>query len=227
MSTKKILFVILAILLLNIVSGQKKYIRYECSDLDNNFELVYKNKNIDTERDSILDRIAYNRCKYSLDVIQESSNNIGFKSLLSNLEGKKIDHTRYFGKPLIFKEPIGCKFQDRRNLPELKKIGYAINSELMIHDVVHIERKNNISDTYLLNIVMSEILSTEDSINSYILNQYMESPAHNLSIKKFGNYKFGSQSSILISREFDKIKKVWKFDILLCNIIVLMKSPIN
>lgn len=178
------------------------------------------------ERDSVLDIVAAGRSEYSVLVFKESSKQCSFKSLLDNVPDGETAHKSYYGNPAIFKEPKGCVFPDKDNLPILKRNNLIWNSELFVQDVYSLKSENsNISDTDVINRYSNYMRKNEDpSKEDNFLNGYLNSPAHKNSIQKYGNWKFGCCTMLIVAKQYDKSSKMWKYEVFATHTIIIVKD---
>jgi hypothetical protein len=237
---KKLLLLLGIFITLSSVSqnNKKVYSRIYLSEkMDNHFSKHYKKyvanyfykttgeKRI-IERDPVLDTVASGRSEYSVLVFKESSKQYSFKYLLDKLPDGEIAHRRYYGDPSIFKEPKGCIFQDKDNLPILKRNNLIWNSELFIHDSYSYKSENgDISDADIIERYSNIMRKNEDqSREDNFLNGYLDSPAHKSSIHRYGNWKFGCSTMIIISKQYETKSRMWKYELFACHTIIIVKN---
>jgi hypothetical protein len=178
------------------------------------------------ERDSVLDIVAFGRSEYSVLVFKESSKQCSFKSLLAKVPDGEAAHKRFYSNPAIFKEPKGCVFPDKDNLPILKRNNLIWNSELFIQDFYsHKSENSNIPDADIIEKYSNFMRKNEDpSKEDNFLNGYLNSPAHKNSIQKYGNWKFGCSTMLIVSKQYDKSTKMWKYEVFACHTIIIVRN---
>ena len=237
---KKLLLLLGLFITLSCVSqnNKKTYSRIYLSEkMDNHFSKHYKKyvanhfykttgeKRI-IERDPVLDTVAAGRSEYSVLVFKESSKQCSFKSLLAKVPDGEIAHKRYYGNPSVFKEPKGCIFPDKDNLPILKRNNLIWNSELFIQDFYsHKSENGNISDADVIERYSNFMRKNEDSSKEdNFLNGYLNSPAHKSSIHRYGNWKFGCSTMIIISKQYEAKSRMWKYEVFACHTIIIVKN---
>lgn len=234
--------IVITVLLLSLFCSAQNSIKtyskiYKSESMDAHFSKHYKKyvtnyfykttgKKRIIERDSVLDIVAFGRSEYSVLVFKESSKQCSFKSLLGKVPDGEAAHKRFYSNPAIFKEPKGCVFPDKDNLPILKKNNLIWNSELFIQDFYsHKSENSNIPDAYIIEKYWNFIRKNEDpSKEDNFLNGYLNSPAHKNSIQKYGNWKFGCCTMLIIAKQYDTKSKMWKYEVFACHTIIIVKN---
>jgi hypothetical protein len=56
------------------------------------------------------------------------------------------------------------------------------------------------------------------------LNSYLDSPDHKNAIREYGNWKFGSSTMFIISKKYDDVSGMCKYDVLCCHSIIMVKN---
>lgn len=178
------------------------------------------------ERDSILDIVATGRSEYSVLVFKESSKQSSFLSLLRKLPDGEAAHKRFYSNPTIFKEPKGCIFPDKDNLTILKRNNLTWDSELFVQDAYSYKSENsNISDTDVIKRYLNYMRKNEDPTKEdNFLNAYLNSPAHKNSIQKYGNWKFGCCTMLIVAKQYNKSSKMWKYEVFATHTIIIVKN---
>jgi hypothetical protein len=178
------------------------------------------------ERDPVLDTVAAGRSEYSVLVFKESSKQCSFKTLLHHVPDGEIAHKRFYGNPEIFKEPKGCVFPDKDNLPILKRNNLIWNSELFIQDVYTFKSENSsISDKDIIEKYANFMRKNEDpSKEDNFLNGYLKSPSHKNAIHKYGNWKFGCSSMFIVAKQYDTKSRMWKYEVFACHTIIIVRN---
>jgi len=237
---KKLLLLLGLFITLSCVSqnNKKTYSRIYLSEkMDNHFSKHYKkyvaNHFYKTtgerriiERDPVLDTVAAGRSEYSVLVFKESSKQCSFKSLLAKVPDGETAHKRFYGNPSVFKEPKGCIFPDKDNLPILKRNNLIWSSELFIQDFYSYKSENgSVPDNEVIERYVRFTRKNEDSSKEdNFLNSYLSSPAHKSSIHRYGNWKFGCSTMIIIAKQYDKNSRLWKYDLFASHTIIIVKN---
>ena len=233
-----VITVLLLILFCSAQNSKKTYSKiYESESMDAHFSTHYKKyvanyfykttgKKRIIERDSVLDVVAAGRSEYSMVVFKESSKQSSFKALLGKVPSGETAHKRYYGNPAIFKEPKGCVFPDKDNLSILERNNLIWNAELFVQDVYSLKSENSgISDTDLLERYSNHMRKNEDpSKEDNFLNGYLNSPAHKIAIQKYGNWKFGCCTMLIVAKQYDKKSEMWKYEVFACHTIIIVKN---
>lgn len=219
-------------------NNKKTYSRIYLSEkMDNHFSKHYKkyvaNHFYKTtgerriiERDSVLDTVAAGRSEYSVLVFKESSKQCSFRSLLDKVPDGETAHERFYGDPETFKEPKGCIFPNKDSLPILKRNNLVWNSELFIQDAYSYKSENSsIPDADIIEKYSNFMRKNEDqSKEDNFLNGYLNSPSHKGSIHRYGNWKFGCSTMIIIAKQYDSKSRMWKYDVFACHTIIIVKN---
>ena len=206
-------------------------------EVDNHFSRYYKNyaakyfyktkgERRIIERDPILDTVAAGRSEYSINVFKESSKNISFSSLLNYVPDGAAAHKRFYSNPSIFKEPKGCVFPIKDNLPILKRNNLVWSSELFVQTAYSFNSENgNLSNEYVLQRTLHnrEAVVNPSSADFY-LNSYLASTDHRNAIHNYGNWKFGSSTMFIVSKYYNQYLKMWKYDVFTCHTIIIVKN---
>lgn len=234
--------IIIAILFLGLFCSAQKstktYSRiYKSESMDAHFSKHYKKyvanyfykttrEKRRIERDSVLDIVAAGRSEYSVLVFKESSKQCSFLSLLGKLPDGEAAHKRFYSNPTIFKEPKGCIFPDKDNLTILKRNNLTWDSELFVQDAYSYKSENsNISDTDVINKYSNYMRKNEDPTKEdNFLNAYLNSPAHKNSIQKYGNWKFGCCTMLIVAKQYNKSSKMWKYEVFATHTIIIVKN---
>jgi len=234
--------IVVTVLLLGLFCSAQNSIKtyskiYESESMDTHFSKHYKKyvanyfykttgKKRIIERDPVLDTVAAGRSEYSMLVFKESSKQCSFKSLLGKLPDGEAAHKRFYSNPAIFKEPKGCVFPNKDNLPILKRNNLIWNSELFVQDAYSYKSENsNISDTDVITKYSNYMRKNEDpSKEDNFLNGYLNSPAHKNSIHKYGNWKFGCCTMLIVAKQYDKKSEMWKYEVFACHTIIIVKN---
>jgi hypothetical protein len=236
---KKILLTAFLFLSLSCLSQEfkKTYSKiYGWEEIDNHFSKIYKKysakyfynvtgKKRLIERDSILNIVAAGRSKYSVQVFKESSKNHTFGYLIDNVPEGSRAHLRFYDNPSVFKEPIGCVFQDKENLPILRENNMDWSSELFVEDSYSLESENSSLDNgYVLQRYANYLRKNDNPSEDTFLNSYLTSSAHKNAIHKYGNWKFGCNSKFIVAKQYNKAKGMWRYEVFACHTIIILKN---
>lgn len=237
---KKILLIAALLLSLSVISQstEKTYSKiYLNESMDENFSNNFKKytakyfyektgKKRIIERDPVLDTVAAGRSEYSMMVFKGSSKNSSFSELLGYIPNGERAHRRLYDNPKIFREPKGCVFPDKNNLPILKKNNLVWCSELFVHCTYAFKSGNGSMDNKeILKRYLDYLENRGDFSNGdKFLNNYLNSPAHKNAIEEYGNWKFGSSTMFIISKKYETSSGMWKYDILCSHTIIMVKN---
>jgi hypothetical protein len=182
------------------------------------------------QRDRSLDSLAEIRVNYFLSVLEETSKKPGMSlyGIMGGGSGKsKISegsggHDRYFGDPIFFKEPVGLKYPIWN--PKLPKMNIKVNAEIFQASGVIFTRENSHSEISLISRYLDKYKS--EYTTKFMINNYLESRNHSNAIKKYGDGKYGICTRVLCSKKWDKVEKVWIYEMVLFN-LVIFSDPIE
>ena len=182
------------------------------------------------QRDRSLDSLAEIRVDYFLSVLEETSKKPGMSlySILGGGTGKsKIaegsrGHDRYFGDPVFFKEPIGCRYPIWN--PKLHQKDLKVNAEIFQTSGVIFTRESSQSEINLIKRYLDKYKSEYTS--KYLINNYLESSDHSNAIRKYGDGKYGICTRVMCSKRWDRVEKVWVYEMVLFN-LVIFSDPIE
>jgi hypothetical protein len=234
------LFILISVLLSgNLIISQKQYTYVTDSETDGMFDKAYRKyvsefflDSPKVSRNLVLDTVSLMRSKYSADVYMASSKNLSFTKLLNKMSEARsyetsleIEHSRYFGHPEIFKEPEGCIFPDIKNHPVLKRNRMKWSSEIFYQATYGFYSSEPITNSQIILRFKNYHLG-ENKYNwgELILSRYLSSYHHRMAIERFGNGSFGSRSYYLISREYNREKNKWHYDVYMCHSVIMLKK---
>jgi hypothetical protein len=238
---RKILLICALLLSLSVVSQSttKTYSKiYLNESMDEHFSNYFKKytakyfygktgKRRIIERDQVLDTVAAGRSEYSMLVFKESSKNTSFSELLDHIPYGARAHKRLYDNPKVFREPKGCIFPDKNNLPILKKNNLVWSSELFIQCSYSFKSENSSMEN---KEVLKKYLNYSEKKGDFsncdkFLNGYLNSPDHKNAIHEYGNWKFGSSTMFIISKKYETLSGMWKYEVLCCHTIIMIKNP--
>ena len=236
---KKLLLVILLLSAPCIAQDSKKTysIIYTSESMNKSFSKAYEKyvaeyfyqttgKKRIIERDPVLDTVAAGRSEYSVLVFKESSKNTSFRNLLDYVPPGARGHKRLYDTPSVFKEPKGCIFPDKDNLPILKRNNLDWSSELFVEDAYSYKTQNgNVDNAEVIEkYVRFMRKTTASSSGDSFLDSYLRSTDHKNAIHKYGNWKFGCSTMLIISKQYLESSGMWKYDVFVCHTIIILKN---
>jgi hypothetical protein len=233
---KKIKYIILLLLLTisTLSYSQITFSEYsvanEESTLRKDLELhVRKFSNL-IESDKSLDSLAEIRVDYFLSVLEETAKRdgnslyaiLGGGTGKSKISGGQKGHDRYFGDSVFFREPAGCRYPIWN--PKLINKNLKINAEIFQSSGMIFVRENSNSEINLIKRYLDKYKLEYTS--RYLINNYLISSEHSNAIRKYGDGKYGICTRVLCSKKWDRVEKVWVYEIVLFNLIVF-SDPIQ
>ncbi len=176
------------------------------------------------KRDGSLDSLAEIRANYFLSVLQETSKQPG-TSLLSILgseekrskipEGER-GHDRYFGDPTFFKEPTGCRYPIWNPTVLHKRI--RVNAEIFQQSGYSFRREYSNGEIEVVRKYLEKYKA--QYTKRYLINNYLKSGDHAKAIRNQGDGKYGMCTRVLVSKKWDKVDRVWVYEMVIFNLVV-------
>lgn len=176
------------------------------------------------QRDGSLDSLAEIRANYFLSVLQETSKQPGTSllSILGNEEKKsKIPaggrgHDRYFGDPTFFKEPSGCRYPIWNPLVRHKNL--KVNAEIFQQSGYSFRREYSNGEIELIRKYLEKYKT--QYTKKYLINNYLNSYDHAKAIRNQGDGKYGMCTRVLVSKKWDKVERVWVYEMIIFNLVI-------
>lgn len=168
------------------------------------------------DRNSNLDSFAHLRTSYFISVLRSSAQNMDLKELVGHIPSGQKAHRQFFSVPEIFSSPPDAKYPP--SLPFLPQLKVQVQAEVMQESVYFLQTRRIYSDQDLLEKAIQDL--AEHYTEDFILEGYKSSPSHHQAIKIYARKKFGSSTQYLISKEWKKSQKVWKYEVLVYSLAV-------
>lgn len=173
-------------------------------------------------RNGSLDSCAKLRANYFLDVFQKNSESgKSVSDMMDHIPKNHNAHDQCFGNSMYF-EPPTTKYP--KPFVTLPNLGLEVKGEIMQEISWEKSYKNKQDFQDIVNLSISSIKGYyRNTISNLILNGYKESELHNLEIKKRGDGDYGISTRILISEK--RVGDLWKYEVLIYNVIVFTGGP--
>jgi hypothetical protein len=176
------------------------------------------------QRDGSLDSLAEIRVNYFISVLQETSKQPGTSlyAILSNEEkrsripGGERGHDRYFGDPTFFKEPSGCRYPIWNPRVPYKQL--KVNAEIFQVSGGAFRREYSNGELELIKKYIEKYKT--QYTKRYLINNYLNSGDHAKAIRNQGDGKYGMCTRVLISKKWDKVERVWVYELVIFNLVV-------
>lgn len=221
----------IAILLLIVSTtlySQTTFVKYAIPEeeavLCKNLEAHVKNFSHTIQRDKSLDSLAEIRVNYFISVLQETAKQpgtslyaiLGGSDKKSKVSSGSKGHDRYFGDPLFFKEPSGCRYPIWN--PQIKSKDLKVNAEIFQLSGGMFTRQYSNSE---LSLVKKYLEKYEIEYGEkYLLKNYLASGDHSRAIQYYGDGKYGVCTRVLCSKRWDNVENVWVYELVLFNLVV-------
>jgi hypothetical protein len=170
-------------------------------------------------RENFLDSVAEVRTDYFTAVLQETGKKFCLYDLTENISKNSQGHSRYFGNPRLFKEPIGCRYPDPLPLIENKKT--KVTAEIMQQTTWTKSSEYQYTDQQLIKMATAAIESNFGK--TFIIDGYKESASHRNAIKNYANGAYGTCTKAIISRKRNELEKVWIYEVVIYNLTIFSK----
>jgi hypothetical protein len=177
------------------------------------------------QRDKSLDSLAEIRVNYFVSVLQETSKQpgtslrsiIGDEEKKSKIPGGEKGHDRYFGDPLFFKEPSGCRYPIWN--PKVTHKHIKVNAEIFqTSGGITFRREYSNAEIEVVKKYL-QLYKTEYT-KRYLINNYLNSYDHAKAIRNQGDGKYGMCTRVLVSKKWDNVEKVWVYELVIFNLVV-------
>jgi hypothetical protein len=228
---KTIKIYILAIALsLSFTSIGQKYTKFFAVKISNilgtgleEYASVYNNN---LSRDGYLDYCAFERANYFTSVLESTSKARKMSIWGCGQEiprGKQAQksHDELFGNSDFFIKPNVSYVKVFRNFEEHN---LKIQSEIMIPTFWENEYTERKSPETIIKKSIADFSNKTGTFGGDLLECYKGSKDHHSVIIKYGKGRFGISTIILIEEE--KLEKVWKYSVVIYNVVVFSK-PMN
>lgn len=170
-------------------------------------------------RETYLDSVAEIRLDYFSAVLQETGKKFSLYDLTSNITGDSRGHSRYFGKPELFKEPSWCKYPTP--LPLIKEKSTKVTAEIMQQTTWTKTSEYKYNDEQLIEKALKAIENGYGK--NFILDGYKKSTSHRNAIKNYAKGAYGSCTKAIISRRRNELENVWIYEVVIYNLTVFSK----
>ena len=170
-------------------------------------------------REAFLDSVAEVRANYFSIVLQETGKWFCLYDLTSNIPKDSRGHSRYFGKPELFKEPSWCKYPTP--LPLIKERSTKVTAEIMQQTTWTKTTEYKYTDKQLVEKALKAI--EKGYGKDFILEGYKKSTSHRNAIKNYARGEYGSCTKAIISKKRNELENTWIYEVVVYNLTVFSK----
>jgi hypothetical protein len=171
------------------------------------------------QREKFLDSVAEVRVNYFYSVLQETGKSFCLYDLTSNIPKDSRGHSRYFGKPELFKEPSWCKYPTP--LPLIKERSTKVTAEIMQQTTWTKTTEYKYTDEQLIDKALSAM--EKGYGKDFILAGYKKSTSHRNAIKNYAKGAYGSCTKAIISKKRNELENVWIYEVVVYNLTIFSK----